>query len=194
MPKCCFLGGSFMSHNSYPQLKYEYLDLDETSPIYFGLKKDCLDMYAMRYRMFGAVWKSVDGKKFILNYWFGDSEDDIQCDVKKAGYVEFKLSNLEDIKEVYQSIRLEQELQNWFKRRKLPILTIWKKPWKNLRKGWYVLKSTKGFPMVLTCVQKKQFSIWIEHIQVCETEEDISTFLNLVNREHSIKLITEMKG
>ncbi len=48
--------------------------------------------------------------------------------------------------------------------------------------------------MVLTCVQKKQFSIWIEHIHVCETEEDISTFLNLVNREHSIELITEMKG
>jgi hypothetical protein len=48
--------------------------------------------------------------------------------------------------------------------------------------------------MVLTCIQKKQFSIWVEHLQVCETEEDITTFLNLVNTEHSIKLITEMKG
>jgi hypothetical protein len=136
----------------------------------------------------------MDGKKVILNYWFGDSEDQIQFDVKNAGYFEFKLSNLEDIKEVYQSIRLEQELQNWFERRKLPILTIWKRPWKDLRKGWYVLKSTNDFPMVLTCIQKKQFSIWVEHIQICETEDDITTFLNLVNTEHSIKLITEMKG
>jgi hypothetical protein len=194
MPKYCFWGGSFMSQISYSPIKDACLDLDETSPIYFGLKKDCFDMHAMRYRVFGAVWKSIDGKKIILNYWFGDSEDEIQFNVKKAGYFEFKLSNLEDIKEVFQSIRLEQELQNWFKRRKLPILTIWKRPWKNLRKGWYVLKSTNDFPTVLTCIQKKQFSIWVEHIQVCETEEDIRTFLNLVNTEHSIKLITEMKG
>lgn len=182
-----------MSQFSYSPIKYAYLDLDENSPIYFGVKKDCFDMHVMRYRVFGAVWKSIDGKKIILNYWFGDSEDEIQLDVKNGGYVEFKLSNLEDIKEVYQSIRLEQELQNWFKRRKLPILTIWKRPWKDLRKGWYVLKSTNDFPMVLTCIQKKQFSIWVEHKQVCENEEDFRTFLNLVNKEHSIKLITEMK-
>jgi hypothetical protein len=181
-----------MSQLSYPHINYTCLFLDQTIPTYFGLKKDCFDMHAMRYRVFGAVWKSIDGKKIILNYWFGDSEDEIQFDVKNAGYSEFNLSNIEDLNEVYQSIRLEQDQQNWSKRSKLPIFTIWKRPWKDLKKGWYVLNSTNDFPMVLTCIRKKQFSIWIEHIQVCEAQEDIRIFLNLVNKEHNIKLITEI--
>lgn len=35
---------------------------------------------------------------------------------------------------------------------------------------------------------KKRYCILIEHIQVCETQNDIIKFLNLINVEHNIHL------
>jgi hypothetical protein len=73
-------------------------------------------------------------------------------------------------------------------RRKLPFLSFVKKPWKDLRTGWVVLRSSSNFPCILTCLQKKRYSIWIEHVHVCEKENDIKKFLNLINIEHNIHL------
>ena len=177
-----------MNQLSYTNFDYAYLYLDNTCPTVFGSKKDCFDMHTLRYRVFGAVWKLVDGKKIILGFWYADNEGELQCAIKSAGFTDIINSNFDDINEVYQSIRFEQDQQNWSKRSKLPILTILKKPWKDFRKGWYVIKSSANFPCILTCIQKKRYSVWIEHIKVCETKSDAVKFINSINAEHNIHL------
>lgn len=67
-----------------------------------------------------------------------------------------------------------------------------KKPWKDWKKGWYILKSESKFPCILTCIQKKRYAIWIEHVHVCESESDIKKFINLINNEHNIFLTPGM--
>ena len=69
-----------------------------------------------------------------------------------------------------------------------------KKPWKELPKGWYVLISSNDFPLTLICIQKKSYSIWIEHIKACETEEHIKQFMKLLILEHNVNLIPEITG
>jgi hypothetical protein len=181
-----------MSQLSYLNIDHRYLYLGNAVPDYYGLQMGCLDMHTMKYRVFGAVWKLIDGRKYILGYWFADQESDILIAIKDAGFTDPIKSDLNEINEVYQSIRIEQDKENWSKRSRLRFLSIVKKPWKDLRKGWYVLKSSDNFPCTLTCIQKKRYSIWIEHIKVCETEGDIKKFLDLLNLEHDIKLFSEM--
>lgn len=178
----------FMSQPYYMKFDYAYLYLDHTFPTLFGSKKDCFDMHTLRYRVFGAVWKLIDGNKIILGYWFADNERELQYTIRNAGFTELTFSDNSGINEIYHSIRNEQEQQNWSKRSKLPILSILKKPWKDLREGWYVLKSDDHFPSILTCIQKNRYSVWIEHIQVCENQCDAIKFINLINAEHNIQL------
>lgn len=181
-----------MSQPSYLNSRSARFYLECTVPTYFGLQKGYLDIYTMRYRIFGAVWKLVNGKRYILGFWFSDNENDIYRALKDAGYTDPINSQKNELNEIYHSIRMEQDKKNWSSRRKLQAMAIIRKPWKDLKKGWYVLKSSNNFPMVLTCVQKKQISIWIEHIKVCESQEDVKKFINLVNLEHHIKLMPEI--
>ncbi|MGJ7912451.1 hypothetical protein [Neobacillus sp. LXY-1] len=167
---------------------FEYLYLDNSCPTLFGSKKDCFDMHTLSYRVFGGIWKLIDGKRIILGYWFADNESELQYAIRSAGFTELINSDNGEINEVYHSIRIEQDQQNWSNRSKLPILSILKKPWKDLRKGWYVLKSGTNFPCILTCIQKNRYSVWIEHIQVCENKNDAVKFINLINTEHNIHL------
>jgi hypothetical protein len=183
-----------MSKPSYQGKSNTYACLDPTFPTYFGLNSGYLDMHTMKYRDFGAVWKLVDGTRYILEYWFADNENDIHHALHKAGFFDPIKSQKGEIDQIYQAIREEQDKENWSKRRKLNFLLPMKKPWKEIPKGWYVLKSGYDFPMALTCIQKKRYAIWIEHIKVCETEEDIKKFLNLVNLEHNVNLIPEITG
>jgi len=180
-----------MAHPFYSNRDNEYSDLDSTLPTYFGFKKGCFDMQTMKYRVFGAVWKLLDGKKYILRYWFADQENEILFAVKDAGFTSPISSQVDDINDIYQVVRMKQDIENWSKKSKLKFYLILKKPWKDLRKGWYVLKSSTNFPCVLTCIQKKRYSIWIEHIQVCEDKNDAVKFINLINTEHNIHLNSE---
>jgi hypothetical protein len=181
-----------MSQHSFLKIGNAWFYLDSSTPTYFGLHQGYLDIQTMKYRIFGAVWKIANDRKYVLGYWFVDRENEIHSAIQKAGFSDLIKSEKNQIDEIYRSIRMEQEKENWSKRKRLHVLSIMKKPWKDLRKGWYVLKSNTDYPMILTCIQKKRYSIWIEHIQVCETEEDIKRFLNLVNIEHNIKLTSNV--
>ncbi|MDQ0199310.1 hypothetical protein [Neobacillus ginsengisoli] len=183
-----------MSKPSNLGKSHTYVYLDNTLPTYFGLNSGYLDIHTMKYRIFGAVWKLVDGRRYILGYWFADHENEIHCAIQKAGFSAPMISQKNEIDQIYQIIRTEQNKKNWSIRRRLHFLLIMKKPWKELTEGWYVLKSCNDFPMAVTCIQKKRYSIWIEHIKVCETEEDIKEFLSLVNLEHNINLIPGIIG
>lgn len=177
-----------MSQLSYMNIDQACLYIDNTSPTYFGIQKGCLDMQSMRYKIFGAVWKLVDDNKCILGYWFADHEREILCSINDAGFTSPIKSEIAEINDIYQFVRAEQDQENWAKRSRLRFLSILKKPLKNLSKGWYVLTSSHNFPCILTCIQKKRFSIWIEHIQVCENKNDAVKFINLINAEHNIHL------
>jgi hypothetical protein len=180
-----------MSQLLYLNNQHEKIVLDNIpNPTYFGLHEGYLDMFTMKYRFFGAVWKLTNGRKYILGYWFADHENDIYCAIQNVGFINIMASKETELNEVYQSIRTVQDNENWSNRRRLPYLSIIKKPWINLGKGWYVLKSSTNYPMILTCLQKKRYSIWIEHIQVCENSNDAIKFINLINTVHNIQLNT----
>ncbi len=67
-------------------------------------------MDTMRYRIFGAVWKPVDGTRYILGYWFADNENDIHYALlRKAGFFAPIKSQKGEIDQIYQDIREEQE-------------------------------------------------------------------------------------
>ncbi|MED4226970.1 hypothetical protein [Neobacillus cucumis] len=177
-----------MSQPSYLNIDNECFYIENTAQTYFGIQNGYLDMHSLKYRMFGAVWKPIHSKKFILGYWFADHEKDIYCAIKDAGFIDLIKGQETEINEIYQSIRMEQDKENWSKRSRLHVLSIVKKPWRNLSKGWYVLRSSSDYPMNLTCIQKKRYSIWIEPIQVCEDQNDAIKFLNIINKEHNIHL------
>lgn len=180
-----------MRQNTHRNLNNKY-DGDQTISAFYGIKCSCLDIHTMRYRVFGALWKWVDGKRYIIGYWFADNVNEILCRIQKAGFTSIINSKENEINEIYNLIRIQQDNENWSKRKMLQFLSIMKKPWKDLKRGWYVIKSGNKFPMIVTCIQKKRFSIWIEHIQICETEGDIKKFLNQINLEHHIHLIPEI--
>jgi hypothetical protein len=177
-----------MSKNSHRNIHNADIFPKRNVSTYFGIKGGFLDMHTMKYRIFGAVWKSVDGRKYILGYWFREKESEILCAINDAGFTDLMKAHKNEINEIYQSIRMEQDKENWSKRSRLHFLSFMKKPWKDLKKGWYVIKSSSHFPCILTCIQKKRYSVWIEHIQVCENKNDAIKFINLINTEHNIQL------
>jgi hypothetical protein len=177
-----------MSNNSHGNIHNADVFSKRNVSTYFGIKDGFLDMHTMKYRIFGAVWKSVDGRKYILGYWFRDKESEILWAIKDAGFTDLLKSQKNEINEIYQSIRMEQDKENWSKRSRLHFLSFMKKPWKDLKEGWYVIKSSSYFPCILTCIQKKRYSVWIENIQVCENKNDAIKFINLINTEHNIQL------
>ena len=176
-----------MSEHSLEKNINANLYSDTSIPTYFGYQEGYLDLKTLRYRAFGAIWKQLGRKRFILGYWFADDESEINSSVKKAGWNNLINAN-NQIKEIYKCIRSEQEKENWQKRRRLPFHSMFKKPWKGWKEGWFIIRSNNHFPCILSCIQKKQFSVWVVHVHVCEKEYDIKKFLNLINAEHNINL------
>ncbi len=61
--------------------------------------------------------------------------------------------------------------------------------WIGKQPGWYVIKSSKYFPCTITCVQKTRHTVWIEHVGICETQNDMKRLINIINLEHNIHLM-----
>jgi hypothetical protein len=181
-----------MSLHFYRNIDNKHFYPDSTVPTYFDIMEGYLDIHTMRYRIFGAVWKSVDGGRYMLGYWFADQADGIYRCIQKEGFSNIMKAKENEINEIYCSIRMDQDKENWSKRKRLYVLPNVKTPWSNISKGWYVLKSNSNFPIVLTCIQKRWFSIWIEHRKVCESEEDIKKFINSVNLEHNLNFTSDI--
>ena len=45
-----------------------------SSQLYFGTQPGCLDIFTLRYRWFGAVWKYEGNHQIVLGFWFGDNK------------------------------------------------------------------------------------------------------------------------
>jgi hypothetical protein len=142
----------------------------------------------MRYRLFGAVWQFHNGYRYIISYWFGDNKNEITKIINCEGWSNL-LNHEEELNDVYHVIREKQEKELWKKRYKLPNNIKHQENWQGKKTGWYLIRSCKHFPCTLTCINKTKNSIWIEHVCVCESNNDIKKFLNLINLEHNIHLI-----
>ncbi|AGK53699.1 hypothetical protein [Bacillus sp. 1NLA3E] len=157
---------------------------------YFGIVNKQLDIFTMRYRMFGAVWNIQNGFRYINGYWFSDNKNDL-INYINCGQWKNLVNQVDQIADVYQVIREEQEKGLWEKRIKLPNNTNYQENWKGKKAGWYIIKSCKHFPCSMTCIQKTNNSLWIEHIGISESENDIKKFINLINLEHNVHLISD---
>lgn len=122
-------------------------------------------------------------------YWFGDNESELMTHLQNTGWNQYiRESNTTEIKKIYDAIRSAQRDKDWNQRSLLPLLKPFRKPWKQVKSGWYILKSNDGFPMHISAIRKNRFSVWLEHADVCENEDDVNRFIDQVNTRHHIAI------
>ncbi len=160
-----------------------------TSQVHFGCILGCLDIFTLSYRWFGAVWKYKGNHRMVLGFWFGDNIQDIIQQANDAGWHSFVHSNeREGTRSVYDHIRNQQKQQDWDKRSRLPLRTAFKKPWKDVKEGWYVIRSRSVYPLYVSAVYRRKYSVWVEHVGICEDQVDLDHFIEQVNQEHKMNL------
>jgi hypothetical protein len=163
--------------------------MSSSSQIYFGAESHCLDIFILRYRWFGAVWKCKGNYQIVLGFWFGDNQQEIVKQARDARWTSFIDSkDSEAIRSVYKHVRYVQREHDWDKRSRLALHTAFTRPWKDVSPGWYVIRSHSHFPFYIAAVRKKKIFIWLEHVSVCEAEGDVDCFLERVNQVHGIEL------
>ncbi|MCZ8513563.1 hypothetical protein O9H85_14190 [Paenibacillus filicis] len=160
--------------------------------VMFGCAQGYLDPFTLQNKWFGAVWCYRDNLQMVMGYWFADSQTDLLNNVRKAGWTHWidDASSIK-LKKVYDSIRMEQEKLDWQRRSCLRLSAAFRKPWKHVKPGWYVLRSNRDFPTHVSAIQKKRYTVWLVHVAVCENEKDLFRFIERVQRQHSIKLYSE---
>lgn len=160
-----------------------------TSKVHFGCISGCLDIFTLRYRWFGAAWQYQDEHQIVLGFWFGDNIQEIIQQANNAGWHSFDHSNVpKDARSVYDHIRNQQKQQDWDKRSRLPLRTAFKKPWKDVREGWYVIRSRSIYPLYVSAVYRRKYSVWVEHVCLCEDQVDLDHFIEQVNQDYKMNL------
>lgn len=160
-----------------------------TGEEYFGVIPECLDIFTLSYRWFGCTW-TVHGSTWVMtDYWFADTRHEIEMNARRERQVpEMHLVNPESVREMYEAVRRQQAQQDWEKRTRLSCRLVLKEPWRSVKAGWYVLRSRNEYPNYVSAIRKGRWLVWIEHVAVCEHEEDLNTFMHKVNSLHNIEL------
>ncbi|KPV41956.1 hypothetical protein [Alicyclobacillus ferrooxydans] len=156
---------------------------------FFGAIPNCLDLSSLSYKWFGCAWTEQQSRTVITGYWFGDSQSAVETTAMKAG----KLANVirareSDVQVMHSEILKAQRQQDWDNRSRLPLRVILQKPWRNASVGWYIIRSREEYPNYVSAVHKERFSVWVEHVSVCENDGDLEKFVNQVNDTHHIRL------
>ncbi|MFD1177339.1 hypothetical protein ACFQ3W_13670 [Paenibacillus puldeungensis] len=154
---------------------------------YLGTHRDLLDPVSLRYLRFGALWYEEHGQRLVVGYGFGESKIEILRQFGAQASCQACM-DMEIVHEIYQKIRKQQQEQDWSEHRQLPLLSAFKKPWRNMSSGWYVLKFQKSFPVHLSIVHKTKYTVWIEHSAVCENEAEIQCCIEKAAAAHHIDL------
>jgi hypothetical protein len=163
--------------------------MTRSSSVCFGCIPGCLDIFSLSYRWFGVVWRWEGELQFVLGYWFADNRNELVKQVKDKGWTDYvQVRNKAQIQSIYHEIRTEQKRQDWEKRSQLPLLSTLRKPWREMKPGWYIHRSRSEFPLVATCIERKKFAVWIEHVSVCEHSADVDDFIRMINLKHGIQL------
>ncbi|WML48984.1 hypothetical protein RCG23_02395 [Neobacillus sp. PS3-34] len=162
--------------------------LINTEQVQFGYSDGFLDINTLSYRGFGAIWTKKNNINYIIGYLFTDNYQDFREFLKNFHIVIGNEVDCKSLRQIYDTIRLEQEKKNWSTCKRLPILTVLQNPWRSFPPGWYILRSRKQFPFITYVIHRTIYTITIEHCRVCENNEDVKKFINQTNQEHSINL------
>lgn len=163
--------------------------MEITGEEYFGVIPGCLDIFTLSYRWFGCTW-TVHGSTWVMtDYWFADTRQEIELYARRRRQsANTRFANPASVKEMYEEIRRQQAQQDWEKRSRLSFKLIVKDPWRSVKAGWYILCSRNEYPNYVSAIRKGRWFAWIEHVAVCENEQDLKTFVNKVNTSHQIEL------
>jgi hypothetical protein len=157
--------------------------------VFFGFDCNYLDPQTLKLRWFGAVWKFEETTQIFLGYWFADNKDMLLELILRAGWEKpSQEKNLYEVKKAYQAFRTVQQKQDWESRSLLPLRLAFTEPWKRVKQGWYILKSNEGYPAHVSAICKKRLLLLLEHVTVCENEEQLNQFIHQVNLRHQITL------
>ncbi|NEW08313.1 hypothetical protein GK047_20125 [Paenibacillus sp. SYP-B3998] len=157
--------------------------------VFRGCGCNFLDPLTLQHRWFGAVWTCKNKAQFLLGYWFADNRDKLMALMQLEGWGKTSLeANPLEVKKAYQVFRAAQHKQDWEHRSLLPLRLAFIEPWKRVKLGWYIVKSNEGYPAHVSAVQKKRLLLWLEHVALCENEEQLEQFIHQVNLRHQIAL------
>lgn len=162
----------------------------KTTPHYYlGVAPNVLNPIQLDNEWFGVLWKQENNRfPVIVGYWFAKDKFELTQNAIMSGYAEWSEAWDHDvIMNMYRSIRKRQQEQDWERRSRLSIGTIFKSPWRQIPPGFYVVKSRNAFPLHASAVCKKTFFVWLEHTAVCESELDLQAFVRRVQQEHRIE-------
>ncbi|WML48937.1 hypothetical protein RCG23_02125 [Neobacillus sp. PS3-34] len=155
---------------------------------YLGYSDGFLDINTLSYRGFGAVWTRKNNVNYIIGYLFTDNPQDFREYLKDGHFLNTNEVDCKSLSLIYDTIRLEQEKKNWNTRKRLPILTVFRHPWRSFPPGWYIYRSREHYPFIASVLHRTLCTFTIEHCRVCENNEDIIKFINQTNQEHSIDI------
>lgn len=155
---------------------------------YYGCVPACLDIFTLTYRWFGAVWRYEDEHQVVDQFWFGDTREQIEQDARDAGFSLDESQSPDRVLSIYQHMRKHQREQDWNNCSRMPLWTAFFQPWKDVRRGWYVICSRGAYPCYAVVIVRGKFVVRMEHICLCESELELDDFLEQVKQRHSIAI------
>ncbi|WP_310225909.1 hypothetical protein [Paenibacillus qinlingensis] len=144
----------------------------------------------LHYEWFGVLWLEEENHfPIIVGYWFSKERSEITQDAILSGFSTWtEIGDHSMIMRMYQSIRNKQKKQDWEKRTRLSLRTIFNSPWNEVSPGLYLIKSRDTYPLHVSAILKKKFWVWLEHTAVCETKEELQAFMQRVHEEHQMEI------
>ncbi|CAN7292183.1 MULTISPECIES: hypothetical protein [unclassified Paenibacillus] len=163
--------------------------MTSTSRYYLGTLPHLLNPIDLDYEWFGVLWLEEEHHfPIIVGYWFSKEKSEIIHDAIQSGFSTWtEISDHQTIMRMYESIRNKQKKQDWERRTRLSIRTIFKSPWSEVSSGLYIIKSRETYPLHVSAILKKKFFVWLEHAAVCETEAELRGFMQRVSEEHQME-------
>lgn len=159
--------------------------MGHNSSVYMGIHPECLDIYTLKYRYFGALWKRYGMKIKVMRYWFADTKEAALAPAARFG----KTTRIDgEVETIYQTFRQKQAIQDWTHHSLKPIGRSGRDPWREKKRGWYIVRLQNTFPCYAAAVHVKKFYVWVDHSCVCENEADVSHFTQRVKAYHEIRI------
>lgn len=155
---------------------------------YFGIHPEVLEPASLEQSNFGALWYEENNQRYIIGYGFSREQIAVLTQFSAAS-AHITCTDLPVIYQIYQSIRDKQQLQDWSARKRFPLVTAFREPWKSLAPGWYILRSRKTFPLHLSIVHKSKGLVWLEHAAVCEDEAELAACISRAEQLHHLHFI-----
>ncbi|WP_150271354.1 hypothetical protein [Paenibacillus tepidiphilus] len=160
---------------------------------YFGIHPRLLDPVSLEFLSFAALWYEENSRRYIVGYGFGE-EPIHKLKQFCASTAHYTCNDQHTLLDIYSSLRAAQHEQDWNTRKKLSLLSVFRAPWSGMDTGWYIIRSRASYPCHLSVVQRRKYSIWLEHASVCENEAELAACINKAKEAHCLAYIKLTNG